>query len=79
MQDLLKVFESHFSRGLEIVNLQTGDVIEEDWSDEEDTKRCSMPFRDWCLERRGRYLFVGVRRPPGSEREQFIGYRPITR
>jgi hypothetical protein len=79
VQRLLQVFESHFCRGLEIVDLQTGDVIEEDRIDEEDTKSYSMPFRDWCLERGGRYLSVGVRREEGSEQQRFVGYRPITR
>jgi hypothetical protein len=79
MQTLLRVFDTHFCRGLEIVDLRTGEILEEDWTDEEDTRSYSLPFKQWCSERPGRYLFVGVQRPAGSEDERFAGYRPITR
>jgi hypothetical protein len=79
MQTLLRVFDSHFCRGLEVVDLQTGEMLDEDWTDEEDTRSYSVPFKQWCLERPGRYLFVGAHRPAGSERERFAGYRPIVR
>jgi hypothetical protein len=79
MQSLLRVFDVHFARGLEVVDLQTGEILDQDMTDEDDTRSYSVPFKAWCTERPGRYLSVGVHRPLGSDRERFVGYRPVTR
>jgi hypothetical protein len=78
MQALLRVFETYFFRGVEIVDLETGEIVCRDWADEGDTKSYSSPFKDWCSERPGRYLHVGTHRPAGGGHLQFVGYRPIT-
>ncbi len=73
----LSVLDDHFCRGLRIVNLETGEVLDEQLPDEEDDKSYSRTLRDVCLEKPQRYLFVGVRdaegRPP-----IFYGARPAT-
>jgi hypothetical protein len=76
MQKLLAKIDGHFCRGLQIVNLQTGAIIAEDLSDEEDTKSYSRNLRDWCLERPRRYLSVGINSLP-NEGAVFVGMRPI--
>jgi hypothetical protein len=74
MKELLAIIDRHFCRGLRIVNLQTGEVIAEDLSDEEDTRSYSKTLRDWCLERPRRYLAVDLL--SGKDRT-FVGYRPV--
>lgn len=76
MARLLQLFDSHFCRGLELVDLETGETIGEECEDEEDTRSYSVPFSNWCRERPGRYLHVGMRREEG--RVRFIGFRPIS-
>ena len=79
MRTLAQVFDSHFGRGLELVDLETGAVIAEDWDDEEDTKSYSLPFKEWCAERKRRYFSVDTYQLPGSPEKRFVGSRPIMR
>src|SRR5262249_5438036 len=60
MKELLAIINRLFCRGLEIVNLQTGALIAEDLSDEEDTRSYSRTLRDWCMERPKRYISVAL-------------------
>ncbi len=80
MKELLGIIQEHFCRGFQVVNLETRKVIAEDLGDEEDTRSYSRMFRDWCLERPERYLFVDVYRGQEnmpSHSPMFVGYRPI--
>jgi hypothetical protein len=74
MKELLAIIDRFFCRGLQIVNLQTGTVLEDDLSDEEDTKSYSRSLRDWCLEKPKRYLHVGFR---AGDEPAFVGVRPL--
>jgi len=78
MATLLQVFDSHFCRGLEIVDLETGEILGEDWTDEEDTRSYSVPFKEWCAENARRYLSVGMHREADGSRERFVGFRPVS-
>lgn len=74
MKELLAIIDGFFCRGLQIVNLQTGAVIGQDLSDDEDTRSYSRTLRDWCLARPKGYLSVDFR---SGEEPAFIGYRPL--
>jgi hypothetical protein len=74
MKELLAIIDRSFCRGLQVMNLQTGAVIGQDLTDEEDTRSYSRTLRDWCLARPKGYLSVDFRR--GKE-PAFIGYRPL--
>jgi hypothetical protein len=74
MKELLAIFDDYFYRGIQIVDLRTGAIVEEDLTDEEDTKSYSKTFRGWCLERPRRYLYVGILGYPDNK--TFVGFRP---
>jgi len=74
MKELLAIINGFFCRGIQVVNLQTGAVIGEDRSDEEDTRSYSRSLRDWCMERPNRYLSVGILQ---DKERVFVGYRPL--
>ena len=80
-KNLLWVIDSYFSRGFQIVNLQTGTVIGEDHTYEADTKSYSNNLSYSCLERPKQYLYVGDGRMPDSpaavEDSVFFGTRPL--
>jgi hypothetical protein len=80
-QKLLSLMNDYFSRGFRIVNLKTGAVIREDFSDEYDTKSYSNGLRDYCLARPKQYLSVGVSTMPDDgatgENPVFVGFRPV--
>jgi hypothetical protein len=77
---LVSIMDGYFSRGFRIVNLQTGAVIGEDLTDEDDTKSYSNNLRDCCLKRPKQYLVVGHNRmndsPITSKDFVFFGARP---
>ena len=81
MKELLSVIDRYFSRGFQIVNLQTGAVILEDLKDEYDTMSYSNTLRDHCLKRSKQYLIVSDTQmadsPITSEDLIFFGYRPV--
>jgi len=79
MAGLLRIVNEHFCRGLRVVDLQTGDVIAEDRTDEEDTRSYSKHLRDWCLERPDRYLYVDINRHPSEPGQgwKFVGLQPL--
>jgi hypothetical protein len=80
-RSLLALMDSYFSRGFRIVNLKTGAVIREDFSDEYDTKSYSNSLRDNCLERPRQYLSVGVSNKPDDgatvDNPVFFAARPV--
>jgi hypothetical protein len=81
MKKLSSLMDRYFSRGFQIVNLQTGAVIREDLTDEYDTRSYSNTLRDCCLSRPKQYLTVDVDGKPDSrvanEDVVFIGMRPL--
>ncbi len=80
MKELLSLIERYFSRGFELANLQTGEVIGEDLTDRYDTKSYSNTLRDRCLARPKEYLFVSASDWPDSPISSkdliFYGARP---
>ena len=79
MMTLLSIMEAYFCRGLHVVNLQTGAVIEEDLHDEEDKRSYSVALRDEWIEKPSRFLFVGKTIPGdefAGEGGVFYGARP---
>jgi hypothetical protein len=79
MKGLLAMIQENFCRGVQIVNLETGEVIGECVTDEEDTKSYSKHFRDWCLQSPNRYLYVGLRSPADGPASTalFLGFRAL--
>jgi hypothetical protein len=57
---LLSVIEASFCRGLQVVNLQTGAVMTANLRDDADKRSYSLALRDEWLEKKERYLFVGM-------------------
>jgi hypothetical protein len=72
---ILQILERHICRGLERVDLETGEVLGEDYDDPEDARSYSVPFRDWCRERPDRFIAVDFERD--GTRERYVGYRPL--
>jgi hypothetical protein len=56
---LLSLIDASFCRGLEAINLQTGDVITEDLADATDERSYSVALRDEWLTKPDRYFLVG--------------------
>jgi hypothetical protein len=81
MKELLPVIDRYFSRGFQLVNLQTGEVIGEDLTDQYDTKSYSNTLMDRCLARSKQYLFVSSSDMPDSpitsKDSIFFGARPL--
>jgi hypothetical protein len=76
MRILLSIIDGYFQRGLEVVDLQSGKVLREDITDEDDTKSYSRKFRDWCFAMPKRYLYVWYEEcADGSA--GFVGVRPL--
>jgi hypothetical protein len=77
MKKLLAIIDGFFCRGMQVVNLQTGSIMGEDSTDdEEDSKSYSRSLRDWCMERPRRFLFVSTHQD--RDERLFVGYRPLT-
>jgi hypothetical protein len=74
MKKLLAIINEFFCRGIQVVNLQTGAVLGEDLTDEEDNRSYSRSLRDWCMERPERYLSVGILQ---DKERVFVGHRPL--
>jgi hypothetical protein len=77
MRELLSIIDGYFIRGLEVVDLQSGAILREDLSDEDDTHSYSKAMRDWCFAMPKRYLYVGFEDPAAGTGAQFVGMRPI--
>jgi hypothetical protein len=74
MKKLLAIIDGFFCRGFQVVNLQTGAVIAEDLTDEEDTRSYSRSLGDWCMEKPRRYLSVGILQ---DKERVFVGHQPL--
>jgi len=82
MQGLLAIIDEHFCRNFLVVNLETGVIIAEDTTDEEDTRSYSRHLRDWCLAKSNRYVSVGLLGAPPypvDSTPTFVGFRPMVR
>ena len=81
MKELLSVIDRYFSRGFQLTNIETGEVIGEDLTDPYDTKSYSNTLRDRCLARPKEYLFVSASDWPDSPISGkdliFFGARPL--
>lgn len=73
---VLQALERHIARGFDVVDLESGAVLHRDLEDEEDTRSYSRALKDWCLERRDRFIAVGTYRDGSSVR--YVGYRPVS-
>ena len=80
---MLSIANGYFCRGLQIVSLHTGAVLDDNARDDQDENSYSRTLRDCCLERPKQFLFVGIKKIPEGEmpvdNSIFFGARPITR